>query len=181
MGFPEATAEVLYLLRSVQEKIKRARSRAQKINTEKAIRKNLREREVAAKERVQQDRVIQKTQEAAARKETREKELHRLRAIAATVNDKSRERAETLKDAMRAQFALSKDCPYCFAPEPKDVELDHIIPLQRGGLSTRENLVYVCRQCNHAKSSQTLAMFLKSKGFDRESVEVRLERLGKHY
>jgi hypothetical protein len=102
-------------------------------------------------------------------------------SIAPTVNDKSRERAETLKEAMRAQFELSRDCPYCFAPEPKDVELDHIIPIQRGGLSTRENLVYVCRQCNHAKSSQTLAMFLKSKGFDRESVEGRLERLGKHY
>ena len=179
--FPEVAEEVLPLLRSVQERIKRARIRAQEIIAERAERKNLREWEATAKERVQEEREIQKEQQAAARKESREKELHRLRAIAATVNDKSRERAETLKDAMRAQFALSKDCPYCFAPEPKDVELDHIIPIQRGGLSTRENLVYVCRQCNHAKSSQTLAMFLKSKGFDRESVEVRLERLGKHY
>lgn len=179
--FPEPASEVLPLLRSVQERIKRARIRAQEIIAETAERKNLREWEVSAKERVQKERQIQKEQQAAVRKESREKELHRLRAIAATVNDKSRERAETLKEAMRAQFELSRDCPYCFAPEPKDVELDHIIPIQRGGLSTRENLVYVCRQCNHAKSSQTLAMFLKSKGFDRERVERRLERLGKHY
>lgn len=43
-------------------------------------------------------------------------------------------------------------CHYCgqqFAP--KELTLDHIVPLARGGRSTRGNCVVACKQCNNNK------------------------------
>lgn len=43
-------------------------------------------------------------------------------------------------------------CHYCgrtFAP--KDLTLDHIVPLIRGGLSTKGNCVPACKECNNRK------------------------------
>ncbi len=49
-------------------------------------------------------------------------------------------------------------CHYCgkrFSPE--ELTLDHIIPVARGGRSTKGNLVVSCRNCNRTKSCLTPA------------------------
>ena len=49
-------------------------------------------------------------------------------------------------------------CHYCgkkFPPE--ELTLDHIVPVARGGRSTRGNLVVCCRACNRSKSCLTPA------------------------
>ena len=38
--------------------------------------------------------------------------------------------------------------------EPNAPELDHIIPLAKGGTHTKDNLACCCRDCNHKKSDQ---------------------------
>lgn len=43
-------------------------------------------------------------------------------------------------------------CGYCGrATPPRELTMDHRIPLVRGGRSTRGNLVPACKACNNAK------------------------------
>lgn len=52
-------------------------------------------------------------------------------------------------------------CHYCgkqFPPE--DLTLDHIVPVARGGRSTKGNLVVCCRSCNQEKKFLTPAELL---------------------
>jgi 5-methylcytosine-specific restriction protein A len=43
-------------------------------------------------------------------------------------------------------------CGYCARPaRPRELTMDHRVPLVRGGRSTKGNLVPACRACNAAK------------------------------
>ncbi|TYO98478.1 HNH endonuclease [Geothermobacter ehrlichii] len=45
-------------------------------------------------------------------------------------------------------------CHYCQARvDPKELTLDHVVPLVRGGRSTRGNCVPACKACNSRKQS----------------------------
>ncbi|MGC9141467.1 MAG: HNH endonuclease [Caldimicrobium sp.] len=45
-------------------------------------------------------------------------------------------------------------CYYCGRRvSPEDLTMDHKIPLSRGGLSTRENIVPACKECNSKKKN----------------------------
>ncbi len=45
-------------------------------------------------------------------------------------------------------------CHYCGKKFPEEeLTLDHIVPVARGGKSTRGNLVVCCRPCNQAKNT----------------------------
>lgn len=45
-------------------------------------------------------------------------------------------------------------CYYCTqAFKPKDLTMDHIVPLARGGRSTKDNLVACCKECNNKKKT----------------------------
>ncbi|MFC1523988.1 HNH endonuclease [Thermodesulfobacteriota bacterium] len=45
-------------------------------------------------------------------------------------------------------------CHYCGAKTPAgQLTMDHIVPLARGGLSNRNNLVPTCKSCNTKKRS----------------------------
>lgn len=49
-------------------------------------------------------------------------------------------------------------CGYCLTPQSlayDTLELDHIIPVAAGGVSTRDNLWLSCRSCNRHKGAQT--------------------------
>ena len=43
----------------------------------------------------------------------------------------------------------SQSCVYCGSPE--DIEIDHIVPLSRGGTNDLDNLAPACRPCNRSK------------------------------
>lgn len=43
-------------------------------------------------------------------------------------------------------------CYYCGAPTPpNELTMDHIVPLARGGKSTKGNIVAACKDCNNRK------------------------------
>jgi 5-methylcytosine-specific restriction endonuclease McrA len=45
-------------------------------------------------------------------------------------------------------------CYYCGRPTPaRQLTMDHIVPLVRGGRSTKGNVVPACKDCNNRKKS----------------------------
>lgn len=47
-------------------------------------------------------------------------------------------------------------CQYCgVQPGRLHLTVDHVMPRSRGGLTTWENIVTACRECNHAKGGRT--------------------------
>ena len=70
---------------------------------------------------------------------------------------KERERARKFR---KSQWWLNKVnqgiCYYCKKKfEAKNLTMDHIVPLARGGKSTHGNIVVACRACNAAKKLET--------------------------
>jgi 5-methylcytosine-specific restriction endonuclease McrA len=43
-------------------------------------------------------------------------------------------------------------CYYCW--EPRKLEIEHIVPISRGGLHIRENIVAACATCNRSKGAK---------------------------
>ena len=85
---------------------------------------------------------------------------------------KEREKAQKLKKSAWWQRQLSQGiCHYCqrkFAP--KELTMDHVVPLARGGTSTEGNIVPACRECNRDKKLTTPAEeLLKKLSSDSES------------
>ena len=71
---------------------------------------------------------------------------------AATVK-RERQKARQLRDSQWWKRKVAKGvCGYCgqSAP-PGELTMDHIVPLARGGRSTKGNVVPACKTCNNAK------------------------------
>lgn len=55
-------------------------------------------------------------------------------------------------------------CAYCGTPgTDAELEIDHIIPVSRGGSNHMSNLTTACRACNQTKSNGTLGPMIKAK------------------
>lgn len=51
-------------------------------------------------------------------------------------------------------------CAYCGTPiEIREMQVDHIIALERGGTDTVDNMFPACRSCNHYKSTMDIETF----------------------
>ncbi len=58
------------------------------------------------------------------------------------------------------QKAASGLCWYCQRKVPiKELTMDHVVPLAKGGRSVKSNLVPCCKECNNAKKSSLPAEF----------------------
>jgi 5-methylcytosine-specific restriction enzyme A len=67
--------------------------------------------------------------------------------------EKARAR-ELRKTRWWQQKTASGRCHYCGALlSPKELTMDHLVPLSMGGRSTRDNLVPSCKDCNNKKKS----------------------------
>lgn len=75
--------------------------------------------------------------------------------IAVSEEDLRRERskARQLRRTRWWQERLAKGtCYYCRKKiASKDLTMDHVVPLIRGGKTTRGNVVTVCKECNNKK------------------------------
>lgn len=68
-----------------------------------------------------------------------------------------RERAKA-RDLRKTRWWQQKTAPgtcfYCKSKVAhKDITMDHLVPLARGGRSTKDNLVPSCKMCNSKKKS----------------------------
>lgn len=68
---------------------------------------------------------------------------------------KERKKAKELKKTSWWKNKCSSGiCYYCGKKfHPKDLTMDHLIPLIRGGRSIKANLVPSCKSCNHKKKN----------------------------
>lgn len=84
---------------------------------------------------------------------------------------RERAKAKELRKSAWWRQELSKGiCHYCggkFAPE--DLTMDHILPVVRGGKSTKSNCVPCCKSCNNDKKYLTPAELIMRKLEDDEN------------
>jgi len=66
---------------------------------------------------------------------------------------KERNKARELRGSQWWKRKLAKGlCYYCGRLVlPQDLTMDHIVPIARGGKTTKGNLVTACKECNNAK------------------------------
>ncbi len=66
---------------------------------------------------------------------------------------RERSKARELRKSRWWQERLARGtCYYCRNKfGPKDLTMDHVVPLIRGGKTTRGNVVPVCKDCNSKK------------------------------
>lgn len=73
-------------------------------------------------------------------------------------------------------------CQYCGVPQPKTrLNLDHVIPRSRGGMTNWENVVCCCLDCNHRKGGclpHEAGMQLKHRPSKPDWIPL-LDRLGR--
>jgi 5-methylcytosine-specific restriction enzyme A len=66
---------------------------------------------------------------------------------------REKEKAKVLRKTQWWQRQIARGiCHYCQKQiPPKELTMDHIVPLVRGGASTRGNVVPACKTCNNKK------------------------------
>lgn len=70
---------------------------------------------------------------------------------------RERDKARDLKKSDWWKQKVSKGiCHYCGQMfKPSELTMDHLVPLARGGESSKNNLVPACKECNAKKKLQT--------------------------
>ena len=70
---------------------------------------------------------------------------------------REREKARQLRNSQYWQRQLQKGlCHYCGRRFPaKELTMDHIVPVSRGGRSVKGNVVPCCKECNNRKMYKT--------------------------
>lgn len=87
--------------------------------------------------------------------------------VSESVRKREREKARALRKSSYFQNLLAQGvCHYCGGKFSRnELTLDHVIPIARGGRSTRGNLVVCCKACNNRKKSLTpVDMILRGSG-----------------
>lgn len=66
---------------------------------------------------------------------------------------RERRKARELRESQWWKRRVAKGrCYYCEKETPpKELTMDHVVPIARGGKSTRGNVVPCCKSCNDAK------------------------------
>jgi len=114
------------------------------------------------------------------KKRTRERERS---AKIAAFDNKARTGSQIVKDDLLKSIRNKSKwkCPYCDLNNSiNEAVADHIYPINKGGLSTPENMVLICTTCNKRKSHLVLRVFCKKYSFDFDTVCERLEKQGKY-
>ena len=94
---------------------------------------------------------------------TQRKALHRRRALLAGTESPGVSPAEW---AAVVEF-FDGCCAYCGKP---GAELDHVIPISRGGRDALDNVQPACRKCNASKNSKLLDEWLATSAYARRVV-----------
>ena len=91
---------------------------------------------------------------------------------------REKEKAKKLRDSGWWNRKRSDGiCYYCRRKfKPNELTMDHLIPLSRGGSSTKENIVPCCKECNNRKKYLMPAEFadlIAKERAERERTEAQ--------
>ena len=72
---------------------------------------------------------------------------------------REREKARALRKTAWWRRRVQKGvCAYCGKPvPPRELTMDHVVPMSRGGRSSKGNVVAACKECNNRKKLMTPA------------------------
>ena len=72
---------------------------------------------------------------------------------------RERERARALRKTAWWQRRIQRGvCAYCGKQVPsRELSMDHVVPIARGGRSSKGNVVAACKECNNRKKLMTPA------------------------
>ena len=72
---------------------------------------------------------------------------------------RERNKAREMRDSSWWRQQVGRGiCYHCEQKFPiAELTMDHLIPLSRGGRSTKKNIVVACKQCNSLKKNRTVA------------------------
>jgi 5-methylcytosine-specific restriction endonuclease McrA len=85
------------------------------------------------------------------------KPTNRTKAFAVLLEEaefkRERARARELRESQWWKRRLAKGvCHYCGRKvAPRELTMDHVVPISRGGKTTKGNVVACCKECNTAK------------------------------
>lgn len=112
------------------------------------------------------------------------KKEQKIRAIAARAKGEQRKLAQIVKKELwQIQIKdFGHRCPYCLVEFKNESEVngDHIIPVEQGGLSTHENMVLICKRCNSKKRAKSLRKFCDDEEKNYDNLIKRLVDLDKY-
>jgi len=100
----------------------------------------------------------------------------------AALESEKRIGAQTVKEKLIKSVKTKDywDCPYCEKNKDfKNAQADHIHPVNKGGLSTMQNMILICSECNSKKTNLTLRAFCKKFKLNYENISIKLEKAGK--
>lgn len=80
-------------------------------------------------------------------------QFHFIISVAPETVKREKEKARALRKTQWWQRQVSKGvCHYCETScPPRELTMDHLVPLIRGGRSSRGNVVAACKTCNNKK------------------------------
>jgi 5-methylcytosine-specific restriction endonuclease McrA len=92
-----------------------------------------------------------------------DKDPDKVKARAKKYHDQKRKVGDawTDEDVKTIRRSLNDSCAYCGTPLNGGGEVDHIVPISRGGTNEAKNLTLACRTCNRDKHSKTGDEFRK--------------------
>jgi 5-methylcytosine-specific restriction endonuclease McrA len=154
-------------------------------NTERTLKKRIRQYRSAALD-------LETRIAARVQNESAETLLKKVRALETQIDEHAiekaaaaahwgdiRKTAPAVRTRIEAEVSDGSPCPYCSGDIGPDWQADHIYPVKLGGLSTIENMVAVCFQCNSRKSDKTLREFSDMQQFDYDQIVGRLRAIGR--
>ncbi len=86
------------------------------------------------------------------------------------MSSKEKEKARQLRKSQWWQAKLDKGiCHFCGEKFSKEeLTMDHLVPLSRGGKSTKGNLVVACKTCNNEKKYLTPAELILQRQMNKK-------------
>lgn len=88
---------------------------------------------------------------------------------------REKRKAQELRQSQWWKNELGKGvCRYCGRHfHPRELTMDHIVPIIRGGVTTRGNVVPCCKECNSQKKYMLLSEWQEYKELLRKEAEEK--------
>ena len=141
-----------YLKKTAEARAERERVRAERLEAKRLAVESRKQRMAEVREKKERERKMRPkriflTEEQRKERRRQEKRNYRHRRRARLAGQSGKATAGQVRAAKKKAGGL---CFYCKA-KVKDLTIDHVTPLARGGSHTLDNIVFACHECNSKK------------------------------